>query len=829
VDACDAELVQRWAAEGLLPTFAGLIETAASMGTRAPAGFFVSALWPSIVTATSPGSHHYTNWVELDPKTYDLRETSPHEIDGVPFWHTLDQQGFRVATVDVPHAAVHPLRHGTTLNEWGCHDRHFGPGSWPTSFLADVNERYGPHPVGAIPPAGERQFAPCDYLHRAGEHRTGIENEQLWNDLVEGQRRKAALSLDLLDQGGWDLFVSVLGEAHCAGHQFWHVHDPLHPRHDPAVAARLGDPILEMYRLLDHTVGEHLSRLGPETTVYVHLTHGMGPHYDGCHLLEHVLRRLEDGTHDDVALPSLSPEAVSGADRKDRRWFTSPNNTVTGAIRINLQGREPHGTVPAGQAFDEACDQLSEWLHELVDADTGNPVVTGVHRTTDHYARFDGDSFPDLLVEWNRTRPIERVRSPRIGTIDVPYTHWRTGDHHDRGLLLAKGPGITPGHRRAVASAIDIAPTLTAAVGGHLPRAEGVPLEGFVPRERTAVRRASGRLPTRAEAREFVRIRLLALLDIPTIEQRLDRAEGELRLLSRAHHETRRDATDALAAGVRAEAATATRSPATPILDDQRTATLVRLAAIDTTTKWVELANVQPSTLVSVVMPTYNRATLLPRAIQSVLEQQHENWELIIVDDGSTDDTAAVLDALADPRIRCLSKPHTGCCASRNAALDVAKGDAIAYLDDDNVMLPLWLKAVAWAFEQRPDVDVLHGARLIDDYLRVHDPDTSGGLPWVQFEPYDRARLEASNTSDMGVLAHRAGVPEAHFDEDLVHFGDWDLFLRLTADKDPLELPVIAVAYTTDGRDRLSRTSSLEELDLITDKLRRPRGMDAPG
>ncbi len=52
------------------------------------------------------------------------------------------------------------------------------------------------------------------------------------DEMLEGARRKTALSRDLLDQGGWDLFYTVFGEAHCAGHQFWKLHDETHPWHD---------------------------------------------------------------------------------------------------------------------------------------------------------------------------------------------------------------------------------------------------------------------------------------------------------------------------------------------------------------------------------------------------------------------------------------------------------------------------------------------------------------------------------------------------------------------------------------------------------------------
>ncbi|MDQ6635836.1 MAG: glycosyltransferase [Gemmatimonadota bacterium] len=87
-----------------------------------------------------------------------------------------------------------------------------------------------------------------------------------------------------------------------------------------------------------------------------------------------------------------------------------------------------------------------------------------------------------------------------------------------------------------------------------------------------------------------------------------------------------------------------------------------------------------PGPVVSIVPPTFNRAALLSEAVDSVLAQTFADWELIIADDGSTDDTGAYLDGLSDPRIRSLLLPHSGSDAvPRNAALRAARGDWADY------------------------------------------------------------------------------------------------------------------------------------------------------
>ena len=95
--------------------------------------------------------------------------------------------------------------------------------------------------------------------------------------------------------------------------------------------------------------------------------------------------------------------------------------------------------------------------------------------------------------------------------------------------------------------------------------------------------------------------------------------------------------------------------------------------------------------LFSIIIPTYNRASLLPRAIQSVLAQTYSHWELLVVDDGSTDDTAQQVAAFNDPRIRYLFQENKGVCAARNQGALLAKGIYLIFLDSDDDIKNTWL------------------------------------------------------------------------------------------------------------------------------------------
>ena len=230
------------------------------------------------------------------------------------------------------------------------------------------------------------------------------------------------------------------------------------------------------------------------------------------------------------------------------------------------------------------------------------------------------------------------------------------------------------------------------------------------------------------------------------------------------------------------------------------------------TMAWVQQATVPEDELVSVILATRDRANILERAIRSVVAQSYTTWELVVVDDASTDRTPEVLRSFDDPRIRAIRGEGRGVSAARNRGLEEARGALIAYLDDDNTMHHEWLKGVVWAFLRNPDAQCLYGARLVDD-PRLAGIEGDGAFAAAHLEPFDRRRLERGNFIDIGTIAHRAGLPEAGFDEELTTLVDWDLILRLTQARPPLVVPAIAILYTTDQADRLTDHPDKEQDD----------------
>lgn len=122
---------------------------------------------------------------------------------------------------------------------------------------------------------------------------------------------------------------------------------------------------------------------------------------------------------------------------------------------------------------------------------------------------------------------------------------------------------------------------------------------------------------------------------------------------------------------------------------------------------------------VSIILPTYNRARFLPQAIESIRSQEFNDWELIIVDDGSTDGTAELLSkltALIEQPVRCIRQENQGAFAGRNTGLDYSAGKYIAFFDSDDVWLPHHLQDCVDALDANPEVDWVYAACKIVEF-----------------------------------------------------------------------------------------------------------------
>lgn len=526
LDAGDKVLIRQWVEEGRLPTFKRLLQDGLVGDTVSVRGLYVGSTWPSLYTAVNPARHGIYSLLQLRTGSYEHQRCPTGDfVRREPFWNCLSRAGRKVAILDVPLSGISDGLNGIQTVEWVSHDSNYGFRTWPPALKAEIEQSFGLHPL----------VGSCNAIGR-----TGADFKRFRDTLVSGVARKGELTRHYLGQGGWDFFMQVFTESHCVGHQCWHLHDTGHPGHDRDLVAAAGDPVREVYAAIDRAIGEIIAAAGQDALIVVLAGHRMAHKFGATFLLPDILTRLgvavaraprqQPGPSAgslgrlDAALtwcwqhipesiqrrlggiraglrgwidssgpsgPAL-PKLLSSLDPARSRCFIVDNGFAVAGIRLNLVGREPQGLIRRGADADAFCAHLTEDLMALIDADTGRPVVRNVVRTADLFEGDHLDDLPDLLVEWDDTKPLGsanagnsggshvRITSPKTGVIEGTNVYCRTGDHRPEGMFMALGPDIRPGKLDRTVSIMDFAPTISEVLGVELPNVDGRPIAEIV-------------------------------------------------------------------------------------------------------------------------------------------------------------------------------------------------------------------------------------------------------------------------------------------------------------------------------------------------------------
>jgi glycosyltransferase involved in cell wall biosynthesis len=204
--------------------------------------------------------------------------------------------------------------------------------------------------------------------------------------------------------------------------------------------------------------------------------------------------------------------------------------------------------------------------------------------------------------------------------------------------------------------------------------------------------------------------------------------------------------------------------------------------------------------LVSVVVPTYNRMRYLPEAAASVQKQSYANWELLIVDDASTDSTADYLRALTSRDRRVKAMLHSRCAnpaTLRNVGIARARGDYVAFLDSDDVWMPHKLAEQVWRLHQERHWRWSYtGDMLIDAHGKTMPVDPPGTLSqpsgWILAELVSAI---ASISLSSVLVERRLLLDAGGFDTAVLFVEDYDLWCTLAARSPVLFVPQILVQY----------------------------------
>jgi glycosyltransferase involved in cell wall biosynthesis len=220
------------------------------------------------------------------------------------------------------------------------------------------------------------------------------------------------------------------------------------------------------------------------------------------------------------------------------------------------------------------------------------------------------------------------------------------------------------------------------------------------------------------------------------------------------------------------------------------------------------------SALVTAIIPTYNYARFVSRAIESVLAQTYAPIECVVIDDGSTDETPDVL-ARHGARIRAIRQENGGLSAARNAGIAAARGEYVALLDADDWWAPEKIAKQVARIAREPSVAAVGcGQRVVDaDMLVLHtvihrDPGTDRA---ENLRAVALRKLWVGG-SGSGLLAKRSVLESVGpFDTSLRAAEDWDMWLRLFAHHEVRNLPEVLVSLHSHGTGSFRNATLMEE------------------
>ncbi len=202
----------------------------------------------------------------------------------------------------------------------------------------------------------------------------------------------------------------------------------------------------------------------------------------------------------------------------------------------------------------------------------------------------------------------------------------------------------------------------------------------------------------------------------------------------------------------------------------------------------------------SVIMPTWNRKLQISTAIDSVIKQTYSNWELLIVDDHSTDNTFEYLNLhyhefIKNGKIKLTVNPKKGVSTARNFGLSKATGDIICYLDSDNMWDKEYLNELNSKYEKNPEIETIYTA------VNVVNRDTK--KTFIRDVPYNRKNILKQNFIDLNIFSHRSFLLSKYgaFNTVMSRLVDYEMIIRLTRTKEPYYINKPLATYIFDSKN----------------------------
>jgi len=271
LDSADPVLLESWMAQGHLKNLSklrqagtyGRLHNTVNYGGIPTETSATERLWVMFSTGCLPNKTGYWGPVKFHADSYEITHDTvngAYDFKEYPPFYALGDK-YRVAAFDVPVSALSENVNGVQILGWGGHAPHTPSHSQPPELLPDLIRQYGKNPV----------------LHQDyGYWWDKAYFNRIQKGLNSSTSTRSAISQDLLKQETWDLFLTVFGETHSAGHDFWHLSQPDNPLYPYKNSSGLnGDPMLQAFEDVDRAIGEIIAAVPEPAYVVVFAVHGM--------------------------------------------------------------------------------------------------------------------------------------------------------------------------------------------------------------------------------------------------------------------------------------------------------------------------------------------------------------------------------------------------------------------------------------------------------------------------------------------------------------------------------------------------------------------------
>ena len=479
-DAATWDLLSPWVAEGKLPNLARLMESGSYGPIRSTSLPVSPAAWSTIITGQNPAKHGIFDWFTRKADSYDVEYVHTGQIKAKPVWEYFNEAGLRMGVFNLPmlYPAV-PLD-GFMLSGLAAPDALSSGFAFPRELVLELGENVGP------------------FWHAETEvYKYGREEAYLQNvlDLLDYQKHVIDY---LIQKHPCDVYLLVFMQTDHVQHKFWRYLAPDYPGYDPAYDVQFRDAVLQVYQGVDNQLGEFLNLFDEDTNFVVLSDHGGGPvhgimyinrwlHEIGMlHLRSDLSTRIKFWVAKSdligrayriisklgmgkianlVSKPARNKVLNSFMSFDDIDWCRTKAYArgAFGQIYVNLKGREPSGIVSAGDEYEQSVDQLIEALEKLPHPETGEPLITDIHKRADIFSGPYLEGAADVIFSIQNYLYQSSVKMGLDSDSILGKSEYEdSGSHRSDGIVVMSGPGIQSGTVISDAKIADILPTMLA-------------------------------------------------------------------------------------------------------------------------------------------------------------------------------------------------------------------------------------------------------------------------------------------------------------------------------------------------------------------------------